>query len=822
MEKRLLLFFVLSMAAVTGYTYLQSVFAPPRPEQRIAAESDDGNGNAVNNKQVQVASDDSGENESRSDEPANSLLGEQETSVEALPDVPTEVVALGSSDPDSPWKLLVLAANQGASIVHVEIISSEHRDLGTTENRQRFGHKVSGYLGPLAVTHLDTPGVQVNVVPHGTPAARAQSLTPGAESGLQKGDVIRSINDRQISDVASFHDELGNCRPEDTIHLLVQRFVEGEAEEVHFEATLEHPRLALIQSEVIFPGEELNPAAERSFLLGLLQNGGQSSTNPAQDRDIVESLLDRPWEITKRPDESEAETQAEQVVEFSLTLGPDELEKLGHKGRLRIIRRYRLAQVAPQEEGGIQARGYHLRMEIEFHNLGDSSTEVAYQLNGPAGLPTEGWWYLYKTHPKMFKSAGARDVVWGSLHGHQLVGCTDISKHAEENPSAPLTKILTTNSEELKYAGVDTQYFAVTVMPDPESEPSARPLPFASAVARPVGALNSKRLKVTNVSFQLKTKSSLIGPGETLTQEFLIFAGPKSPRVLADYGLDQLIVYGWFEPVAKLMGYLLHFFYSVTTLGFLETGSYGLAIIMLTVLVRGCMFPVGRKQAQMAAKMQELAPEIKKIAEKYKNDMEKKAKAQQELFKKHNHNPLSGCLPMVIQLPIFIGLYRALSVDIGLRGAALVPGLTWCSNLAAPDQLFYWEPWLFARLGSLTGFLGPFFNILPLFTIAFFLLHQKLFMPPATDDQTAMQQKMMKFMMIFMGVIFFRVAAGLCLYIIASSAWGVAERLLLPKPAAKTDQPSEASSRKNPASAGSNGSSNPNKKTNKKKSKGKR
>ena len=819
MEKRLLLFFVLSMAAVTGYMHLQSVFAPPRPEQQIAAESDDENSIAVNNKLAEVISDDSGKNESQVDEPTNSLQAEQETPVEALPDVSTEMVALGSSDPDSPWKLLVVTANRGAAIVHVEINSSEHRDLGTTENRQRFGQKISGYLGPLALTDFDTEaGVQVNVVPRGTPAAGAQTLTSGVESGLQKGDVIKEFNDSQIFDVPSFHNALGACQPGDTVHLLVQRFVEGEAEEAHFEVTLEQPRLALIKSEAIFSDEDPNPAAERSFLLGLLQSAGQSSNNPQQNRNTVESLLDRPWEITKRPDES----GAEQVVEFSLTLGPGELKKLGQKGRLRIVRRYRLTQATPQEEGSIQARGYHLRMEIEFHNLDDVTTEVAYHLNGPAGLPTEGWWYLYKTHPKMFKSAGARDVVWGSLHGHQLFGCTDISKHAEENPSAPLTKITSTNSEELKYAGVDTQYFAVTVMPDPESESSARPLPFASAVARPVGSLNSKRPKVTNVSFQLKTKSALIGPGETLTQEFLIFAGPKSPRVLADYGLDQLIVYGWFEPVAKLMGYLLHFFYSITTLGVLETGSYGLAIIMLTVLVRGCMFPIGRKQAQMAAKMQELAPEIKKIAEKYKNDMEKKAKAQQELFKKHNHNPLSGCLPMVIQLPVFIGLYRALSVDIGLRGAPLIPGLNWCSNLAAPDQLFYWEPWLFARLGSLTGFLGPFFNILPLFTIAFFLLHQKLFMPPATDDQTAMQQKMMKFMMIFMGVIFFRVAAGLCLYIIASSAWGVAERLLLPKPVPKTNQMSETNSLKKPASGGSNGSSNPNKRTNKKKSKGKR
>ena len=172
---------------------------------------------------------------------------------------------------------------------------------------------------------------------------------------------------------------------------------------------------------------------------------------------------------------------------------------------------------------------------------------------------------------------------------------------------------------------------------------------------------------------------------------------------------------------------------------------------------------------------------MKRIAEHHKGDMEKRTKAQQELFRKHNYNPLSGCLPMVIQLPIFIGLYRALSVDIELRGTPLIPGISWCSNLAAPDQLFYWEPFLPAFLVSLTGWLGPYFNILPLITIAFFIIHQKLFTPPATDEQSAMQQKMMKFMMIFMGFLFFRVASGLCLYIIASSAWGVAERLLLPK-----------------------------------------
>jgi YidC/Oxa1 family membrane protein insertase len=221
------------------------------------------------------------------------------------------------------------------------------------------------------------------------------------------------------------------------------------------------------------------------------------------------------------------------------------------------------------------------------------------------------------------------------------------------------------------------------------------------------------------------------------------------------------------------------------------------------------MFPLSRKQAISAQKMQELQPEIKKIAEKYKNNLEARNKAQQELFKKHNYNPLGGCLLMFIQLPIFIGLYRSLMVDVELRQAPLIPGLRWCSNLAGPDMLFRWDSWMPGFLADETGWLGPYFNLLPVITIALFLWQQKMFMPPATDEQTAMQQKMIKYMMIFMGVMFFKVASGLCIYFIASSLWGIAERKLLPKtmakkPAGPVEQP--AMVRAAPAASG-NGAS---------------
>jgi YidC/Oxa1 family membrane protein insertase len=206
------------------------------------------------------------------------------------------------------------------------------------------------------------------------------------------------------------------------------------------------------------------------------------------------------------------------------------------------------------------------------------------------------------------------------------------------------------------------------------------------------------------------------------------------------------------------------------------------------------MLPLGRQQARSAAKMQELAPEMKRIAEQYKNDMEKRAAAQRELFRTHNYNPLSGCLLMFIQLPIFVGLYRALSVDIELRQAPLIPGLRWCSNLAGPDKLLYWGDWAFLPdfLVGPTGYLGPYLNLLPLISIVLFLIQQKLFTPPPTDEQQVIQQKMMKFMTIFIGVLFFKVPAGLCLYFIASGLWSIGERKTLGHTATK---PAEAKGR---------------------------
>lgn len=189
--------------------------------------------------------------------------------------------------------------------------------------------------------------------------------------------------------------------------------------------------------------------------------------------------------------------------------------------------------------------------------------------------------------------------------------------------------------------------------------------------------------------------------------------------------------------------------------------------------------------------MQLMSPELKKVTEKFKDDPQKKMRAQQDLFRKYNHNPFSGCLPMFLQLPIFLGLYRSIMVDVELRQASLIPGLNWCSNLAGPDMLIHWEG-LFPFFTARGSMFGPYLNILPIAAIGMIILQQKMFMPPAQDDQQKMQQTIMKFMMILMGVLFFKIASGLCLYFVASGVWGIVERKTLPKIESLDDLPKAA------------------------------
>jgi YidC/Oxa1 family membrane protein insertase len=609
-------------------------------------------------------------------------------------------------------------------------------------NHQRFGELPQydevdlkgGYIGSLAATAGTEPGAQVNAVAAGTPAEKA---------GLKPGDLITRIGTTLVKSPKELQVELTKYEPGKEIEI---QYIRAGAAAATAKVTPTKPPVSVVRPEKL--GAKQDPL---SLLFDLSQVDGKTPTG--EDARVVN------WELVSS-DASKAEFRL--ALESGL-----------------VLHKYFELVAVKDKQGTDDPRGYELKYQLAIENPTGDAHKVVYRQDGPNGLPTEGWWYGSKIS-RNWSGAGIRDVVCeylsvNSTPIYTLTSATNIAKQEQAEIQADHLPLL--------YAAVDSQYFTVAMTPQrkvSEAEAAEKKDPwFASFDTSRVGPVpeEKKYLKVVNTSFRLNSNELNIPAGETVRHDFQIFAGPKDRDVLALYGpqgiggLEELVYYGWFGWVAGPMSRVLQFFHWLT-------GNYGIAIIMLTVLVRSCMFPISRKQAIGAQKMQLLQPEIKKIAEKYKANPEQRMKAQQELFRKHNYNPLSGCLPLFLQMPIFIGLYRSLMVNVELRQAPLVPGMEWCSNLAAPDMLWNWSA---VMPDFIQSFLGPYLNVLPLVTVALFLWQQKLFMPPPTDEQSALQQKMMQYMMIFMAFMFYHVASGLCLYFIASSLWGIAERKLLPK-----------------------------------------
>jgi len=323
-----------------------------------------------------------------------------------------------------------------------------------------------------------------------------------------------------------------------------------------------------------------------------------------------------------------------------------------------------------------------------------------------------------------------------------------------------------------------------------------------------------------DITVRVNSELFKLPPGGSVAHRYLLYHGPVKVRLLSHLSASQGDVDGavvdryadtlhlntltdyrtpgvmgrisqsiYLTDIIILVTKFMHFVLWLLSLllGWMPSWlRYGLSIVLLTVIVRGLMFPISRRQALFSIRMQELAPELKKLQEKYKNDPQAKTQAMMELYRKHKVHPLGTCLPLFLQMPIFMGLYFALQESIQFR---LAPFL-WIDNLAAPDMLLWWSqsiPFI-SEPGSMGGvlYLGPYLNALPIIAVVLMVIQQKLMTPPPTDEQQAQQQKMMRWMSIVFGVLFYKVAAGLCIYFISSSVWGLAERKLLPK---KKDTP---------------------------------
>ncbi len=487
----------------------------------------------------------------------------------------------------------------------------------------------------------------------------------------------------------------------------------------------------------------------------------------------------------KLADQSETPTESRVVFEFD---SPD--------GTIRLRKTFSLPRTeltGPELQAALrdQPQLYTLQLTLEIENLTDSPQVVDYELQGPTGMLLENQEHTFKYRDIHLEFAGGKDAV--TLNIATLQGyCDDLDrKFGRKAGPEELTAGLREDHEWVippRYAGIDVQFFAAMIAPvlpegtDPEKgadwiertypmlvgeDLRETRLPFPGSIIRGIGtALAGREIdpRLADLSFRLATQPLELAAGESVSHSYALFAGPKRRELLdpEPFAAGQVLNYGWFGPVARIMHSVLDFFYNGLGL------PYVLSIICLTVLVRGMMFPLSRKQAIMAARQKELQPHLKALKEKYKDDQQKFARAQMDLWKKHGINPLSGCLPLFFQMPIFIGLYTALNSAVDLRGQSFL----WISNLAAPDALFRLP--LRLPLG-----LGYDFSILPLCTVALFLTQQKMFMPPAQDEQQAMQYKMMNYMTGIMGIFFWHQPAGLSVYFIASSLWSITERKLL-------------------------------------------
>jgi YidC/Oxa1 family membrane protein insertase len=220
--------------------------------------------------------------------------------------------------------------------------------------------------------------------------------------------------------------------------------------------------------------------------------------------------------------------------------------------------------------------------------------------------------------------------------------------------------------------------------------------------------------------------------------------------------------------------------------------SFGFAIILFTFAIKLVTLPLTLKQLQSSKAMQELQPEIQKLQKKYKDDKEKLSKAQMELYKERGVNPLSGCLPTLIQMPVWFALYQALFnlADLG----TLREGFLWIPSLAEPRDLSWLWPLPSTGEGWLTA--GALL-VLPILTVLTQLVVQKMTTPPSSDSQQAMMGQMMTLMPIMFGFFALQVPQGLVLYWVTSNLFMMVQQYFITRPT--PTQPTFSASGEKPA-----------------------
>ena len=248
--------------------------------------------------------------------------------------------------------------------------------------------------------------------------------------------------------------------------------------------------------------------------------------------------------------------------------------------------------------------------------------------------------------------------------------------------------------------------------------------------------LYSRNLKNQYAVIGVLSPSESVAPGETKTLASTLYMGPKDQESLAKIarGLDLTVDYGILFWISPPLFALLTFLHSLVN-------NWGVAIILITIVVKGAMYWLTKKQYESMARMRNLAPKMQQLKDRFGDDRQKMSQAMMELYRKEKVNPMGGCLPLLLQMPIFLALYWVLMESVELRHADFV---LWITDLSTKDPYF----------------------VLPILTGASMYLLQKLQPTTITDP---MQQKIMQWMPVAMSVFFLWFPAGLVLYWLVSN-----------------------------------------------------
>ncbi len=397
---------------------------------------------------------------------------------------------------------------------------------------------------------------------------------------------------------------------------------------------------------------------------------------------------------------------------------------------LKISKKWELAE-QPEDKKATDGYGYLWSLSVTFTNTGDVQQDGQYYLY--SGLL--GWLHgndLIQPSLTWYADGSAEEMDWSKFDDSSFFGLGGTTRHQK------IEKSLT----DMTFAGVHNQYYAVLISPNDIGSGKVwtqrQWITFKDEGHADVSG-HGMEAGVGMDSFKLSKDESFTWKGQ-------IFAGPRSGSVLnlLEGERRQAMHYGWFRTLSRLFLGMLNTFYG-------WIGIYGLSVMLLTLVVRTCIWPLHIKATRAMKRMGKLAPMMKELREKHKDEPQKVQMETMKLYREYGVNPLGGCLPLLFQFPIFLGYYNMMQSAVEMRGHSFL----WVNDLSMPDTV-----------ATIPLFGGIPINPLPiLMTISMFI--QMKFAPqPAMADnpQMQMQMKIFKIMPFLFMFFCYNRASALALY----------------------------------------------------------